>query len=170
MANSHKCSHCKRSFQDEELIKVGKKYYCKEQCYEGFYLPEVEDWSTLFENIKGRNNLKTLPISTITLLKRYHNDDKLSYIGMSFTYDYIKDYADIKEVEGKDNGNYMVGLIPYFYTQAKTFFEDYFRLEDLAEEAEEDNEIVIKSKQYNKEIKKKDIDISSINFEEDEDD
>ena len=164
-----KCSKCKHEYTEEQMTKVGKKHYCND-CYDNYYLPEVEDWSTLFENIKGRNNLKTLPISTITLLKRYHNDDKLSYIGMSLTYDYIKDYTDIKEVEGKDNGNYMVGLIPYFYTQAKTFFEDYFRLEDLAENAEEDNEIVIKSKQYNKEIKKKDIDISSINFEEDEDD
>lgn len=164
-----KCSKCKREYVEEQMTKVGKKHYCND-CYDNYYLPEVEDWSTLFENIKGRNNLKTLPISTITLLKRYHNEDKLSYIGMSLTYDYIKDYADIKEVEGKDNGNYSVGLIPYFYTQAKTFFEDYFRLEDLAEEAEEDNEVTIKSKQYNKEIKKKDIDISSINFEEDEDD
>ena len=110
-----KCSKCKHEYTEEQMTKVGKKHYCND-CYDNYYLPEVEDWSTLFENIKGRNNLKTLPISTITLLKRYHNDDTLSYIGMSLTYDYIKSYLNIKE-----SSNYCQNRYLHWFRKAKGY-------------------------------------------------
>ena len=38
-----KCSKCKHEYTEEQMTKVGKKHYCND-CYDNYYLPEVEDW------------------------------------------------------------------------------------------------------------------------------
>ena len=43
-----KCKHCKQNFSEEQMIKVGKIYYCK-NCYENWFIPEVEDYNELYE-------------------------------------------------------------------------------------------------------------------------
>ena len=39
-----KCKHCKQDFDEEQMIKVGKIHYCK-NCYENWFIPEVEDYN-----------------------------------------------------------------------------------------------------------------------------
>ena len=46
-----KCKHCKQDFDEEQMIKVGKIYYCK-NCYENWFMPEVEDYNELYETLK----------------------------------------------------------------------------------------------------------------------
>ena len=170
MANSHKCSHCKRTFQDEELIKVGKKYYCKEQCYEEYYIPEVEDWNNLYNYIRDVNYLKQLPISVIVLLKKYHNEEpyKFTYFGMEKTYEFITEIEPVPD-NNEDNGLLRVPLLVYYYDKASEFYGSLFKLEEK-EELEKQKEINIstyKDKQIK--YKKKNLDFNLI-WKEDEKD
>ena len=79
-----KCSKCKREYIEEQMIKVGKKHYCND-CYDNYYLPEVLDWNELYEYIKKVNYLSKLPISVITLLKKYHSEDDVEFKDMELT-------------------------------------------------------------------------------------
>ena len=66
---ARKCSKCKKTFEEEQLVKHGKKYYCV-TCDEEWWT-EVGYWNELYEYIKKVNYLSKLPISVITLLKKY---------------------------------------------------------------------------------------------------
>ena len=46
-----RCKHCKQDFDEEQMIKVGKIHYCK-NCYENWFIPEVEDYNELYETFK----------------------------------------------------------------------------------------------------------------------
>lgn len=159
-----KCSKCKHEYTEEQMIKVGKKYYCKEQCYEGFYLPEILDWNELYEYIKKVNYLSKLPISVITLLKKYHSEDGLQFKGMELTYEYIVEIEGIEDDES--NGLLRVPLIPYYYDKASEFYGKFFENEDR--ETYETETIKIETTRYSRPKVKKQIDLDSLDMGDDE--
>lgn len=167
MATSHKCSHCKRTFQDEELIKVGKKYYCKEQCYEDYYILEVEHWNNLYNYIRDVNGLKQLPISAIVLLKKYHNEEpyKFTYFGMEKTYEFITEIEPVTDNE-EGNGLLRIPLLIYYYDKASEFYGKIFDNEDR--EIYETETIKIETKRYSRPKVKKQIDLDSLDMGDDE--
>ena len=122
-----KCSKCKREYTEEQMIKVGKKHYCND-CYDNYYLPEILDWNELYEYIKKVNYLSKLPISVITLLKRYHSEDGLQFKGMQLTYEYIVEIEGIEDDES--NGLLRIPLIPYYYDKASEFYGKIFESEN----------------------------------------
>ena len=158
-----KCSKCKREYTEEQMIKVGKKHYCND-CYDNYYLPEVLDWNELYEYIKKVNYLSKLPISVITLLKKYHSEDNLQFKGMQLTYEYIVEIEGIEDDES--NGLLRVPLIPYYYDKASEFYGKIFDNEDR--ETYETETIKIETTRYSRPKVKKQIDLDSLDMGDDE--
>ena len=158
-----KCSKCKREYIEEQMIKVGKKHYCND-CYDNYYLPEVLDWNELYEYIKKVNYLSKLPISVITLLKKYHSEDNLQFKGMQLTYEYIVEIEGIEDDES--NGLLRVPLIPYYYDKASEFYGKFFKNEDR--ETYETETIKIETTRYSRPKVKKQIDLDSLDMGDDE--
>lgn len=158
-----KCSKCKREYTEEQMIKVGKKHYCND-CYDNYYLPEVLDWNELYEYIKKVNYLSKLPISVITLLKKYHSEDGLQFKGMELTYEYIVEFEGIEDDES--NGLLRVPLIPYYYDKASEFYGRIFDNED--KETYSTETIKIETTRYSRPKVKKQIDLDSLDMGDDE--
>ena len=158
-----KCSKCKREYIEEQMIKVGKKHYCND-CYDNYYLPEVLDWNELYEYIKKVNYLSKLPISVITLLKKYHSEDDLQFKGMELTYEYIVEIEGIEDDES--NGLLRVPLIPYYYDKASEFYGRIFDNED--KETYSTETIKIETTRYSRPKVKKQIDLDSLDMGDDE--
>ena len=158
-----KCSKCKREYIEEQMMKVGKKHYCND-CYDNYYLPEVLDWNELYEYIKKVNYLSKLPISVITLLKKYHSEDNLRFKGMQLTYEYIVEIEGIEDDES--NGLLRVPLIPYYYDRASEFYGKIFDNEDR--ETYETETIKIETTRYSRPKVKKQIDLDSLDMGDDE--
>ena len=164
-----KCSKCKREYTEEQMTKVGKKHYC-DDCYDNYYLPEVEDWNNLYNYIRDVNYLKQLPISVIVLLKKYHNEEpyKFTYFGMQKTYEFITEIENVPD-NNEDNGLLRVPLLVYYYDKASEFYGNLFELEGKEElgEQKEINISTYKDKQI--EYKKKNLNFDLI-WKEDEED
>ena len=158
-----KCSKCKREYIEEQMMKVGKKHYCND-CYDNYYLPEILDWNELYEYIKKVNHISKLPISVITLLKKYHSEDGLQFKGMELTYEYIVEIEGIKDDES--NGLLRVPLIPYYYDKASEFYGKFFENED--KETYETETIKIETTRYSRPKVKKQIDLDSLDMGDDE--
>lgn len=158
-----KCSKCKHEYTEEQMVKVGKKHYC-DDCYDNYYLPEILDWNELYEYIKKVNYLSKLPISVITLLKKYHSEDGLQFKGMELTYEYIVEIEGIEDDES--NGLLRVPLIPYYYDKASEFYGKFFENEDR--ETYETETIKIETTRYSRPKVKKQIDLDSLDMGDDE--
>ena len=158
-----KCSKCKREYIEEQMTKVGKKHYCND-CYDNYYLPEILDWNELYEYIKKVNHISKLPISVITLLKKYHSEDGLQFKGMELTYEYIVEIEGIEDDES--NGLLRVPLIPYYYDKASEFYGKFFENED--KETYETETIKIETTRYSRPKVKKQIDLDSLDMGDDE--
>ena len=158
-----KCSKCKREYIEEQMMKVGKKHYCND-CYDNYYLPEILEWNELYEYIKKVNHISKLPISVITLLKKYHSEDGLQFKGMELTYEYIVEIEGIKDDES--NGLLRVPLIPYYYDKASEFYGKFFENED--KETYETETIKIETTRYSRPKVKKQIDLDSLDMGDDE--
>ena len=158
-----KCSKCKREYTEEQMTKVGKKHYCND-CYDNYYLPEILDWNELYEYIKRVNHISKLPISVITLLKKYHSEDDLQFKGMELTYEYIVEIEGIEDDES--NGLLRVPLIPYYYDKASEFYGKIFDNEDR--ETYETETIKIETIRYSRPKVKKQIDLDSLDMGDDE--
>ena len=158
-----KCSKCKREYTEEQMTKVGKKHYC-DNCYDNYYLPEILDWNELYEYIKKVNHISKLPISVITLLKKYHSEDGLQFKGMELTYEYIVEIEGIEDDES--NGLLRVPLIPYYYDKASEFYGKIFDNEDR--ETYETETIKIETTRYSRPKVKKQIDLDSLDMGDDE--
>lgn len=158
-----KCSKCKREYTEEQMIKVGKKHYC-DDCYDNYYLPEILDWNELYEYIKKVNHISKLPISVITLLKKYHSEDGLQFKGMELTYEYIVEIEGIGDDES--NGLLRVPLIPYYYDKASEFYGRIFDNED--KETYNTETIKIETTRYSRPKAKKQIDLDSLDMGDDE--
>lgn len=158
-----KCSKCKHEYTEEQMVKVGKKHYC-DGCYDNYYLPEVGYWNELYEYIKKVNYLSKLPISVITLLKKYHSEDGLQFKGMELTYEYIVEIEGIEDDES--NGLLRVPLIPYYYDKASEFYGKFFENEDR--ETYETETIKIETTRYSRPKVKKQIDLDSLDMGDDE--
>lgn len=141
---SSKCAMCGNKFLTEEMTSRGGKKYCND-CIE-IKDKENEDWSTLFEYIKEIYKLKEVPILIITQLNKYRKDEvhPLTSIGMYYT---LKYYYEILDNEIQDDKG--VGIIPYYYDQAKKYYAKVFDLEEKAEAFEfKDKQQIIKTKRY----------------------
>ena len=158
-----KCSKCKHEYIEEQMTKVGKKHYC-DNCYDNYYLPEILDWNELYEYIKKVNHINKLPISVITLLKKYHSEDNLQFKGMQLTYEYIVEIEGIEDDES--NGLLRVPLIPYYYDKASEFYGKIFDNEDR--ETYETETIKIETTRYSRSKVKKQIDLDSLDMGDDE--
>ena len=161
------CSKCKKTFEDGELTKEGRSYYCN-YCYENHVIPNILDWNDLYEYVKEVNNLDKLPISVITLLKKYKSDNNMTFYGQRLTYEFIKEVEQVPD-KGENSGNYQLGLLPYYYDKDSEFYGNLFKLEE-EEELEKQKEINIstyKDKQIK--YKKKNLDFNLI-WKEDEKD
>ena len=159
---ARKCSKCKKTFEDEELTQHGKKYYCA-ICDEEWWT-EVGYWNELYEYIKKVNYLSKLPISVITLLKKYHSEDGLQFKGMELTYEYIVEIEEIRDDES--NGLLRIPLIPYYYDKASEFYGKIFDNEDR--ETYETEIIKIETTRYSRPKVKKQIDLDSLDMGDDE--
>ena len=157
------CSKCKREYTGEQMSKVGKKHYCND-CYDNYYLPEILDWNELYEYIKKVNHISKLPISVITLLKKYHSEDGLQFKGMELTYEYIVEIEGIEDDES--NGLLRIPLVPYYYDKASEFYGKIFDNED--KETYDTETIKIETKRYSKPKVKKQIDLDSLDMEDDD--
>ena len=161
-----KCSKCKREYTEEQMTKVGKKHYCND-CYDNYYLPEVEDWNNLYNYIRDVNYLKQLPISVIVLLKKYHNEEpyNFTYFGMQKTYEFITEIESVPD-NNEDNGLLRVPLLVYYYDKASEFYGRIFDNED--KETYETETIKIETTRYSRPKVKKQIDLDSLDMGDDE--
>ena len=161
-----KCSKCKREYTEEQMTKVGKKHYC-DDCYDNYYLPEVEDWNNLYNYIRDVNYLKQLPISVIVLLKKYHNEEpyKFTYFGMQKTYEFITEIESVPD-NNEDNGLLRVPLLVYYYDKASEFYGKIFENED--KETYDTETIKIETTRYSRPKVKKQIDLDSLDMGDDE--
>ena len=92
----------------------------------------------------------------------------MTFYGQRLTYEFIKEIEQVPD-NGENSGNYMVGLIPYYYDKASEFYGNLFKLEEK-EELEKQKEINIstyKDKQIK--YKKKNLNFNLI-WKEDEED
>jgi hypothetical protein len=154
-----KCSKCKKVVKGEIYYTEAKKPKAMcEKCWEE-YCENVLDWNDLYETIKNYFYLDKLPISTITLLKKWYSEDGLTFYGMRMTFEYM---AYIKEIDF-NKGETLVGLIPYYYSETSEFHQEVEEINkfNCACGEDEEVEIVIKSKLKTKE-QKKDININSL--------
>lgn len=165
---ARKCSKCKKTFEDEELTKEGRSYYCND-CYENHVIPNILDWNDLYEYVKEVNHLDKLPISAITLLKKYKSDNNMTFYGQRLTYEFIKEIEQVAD-NGENSGNYQLGLLPYYYDKASQFYGELFKLEDNESDIGEQKEINISTyKDKQVKYKKKNLNFDLI-WKEDEED
>ena len=124
-ATSSKCVMCGNKFLTEKMILRSGKKYCND-CIE-IKDQENEDWSTLYEYVKELYSLQTIPILFVTQLNKYRKDDKypLTSIGMYYT---LKYYYEI--LENKIDEEKGLGIIPYYYDKAKSYYTKVFDTQD----------------------------------------
>lgn len=133
----YKCSKCGKEYEDDEVVKVGKKYVCFDCCDKKTWW-----WCKLYEKVKEINNIKDLDIRQITILKKMNREDKLEFGGMYYTLCYL-------QLIGKEpNEEYdLLGLIKYYYTEATKFWQKKWLLEDAIEDITiEERAKVVKTK------------------------
>lgn len=143
-ATSSKCARCGDKYLTEDMVSRGGKKYCID-CIE-IKDQENENWSILYEYIKGIYNFSTVPILFITQLNKYRKDESypLTSIGMYYTLKYYYEILGKKIVDDKG-----VGIIPYYYDQASKYYSKVFDLEEKAESfIFEEKKQNIKTKRY----------------------
>lgn len=143
-ATSSKCAMCGDKYLTEDMVSRGGKKYCID-CIE-IKDQENENWSILYEYIKGIYNFSTVPILFITQLNKYRKDENypLTSIGMYYTLKYYYEILGNKIVDDKG-----VGIIPYYYDQASKYYSKVFDLEEKAESfIFEEKKQNIKTKRY----------------------
>ena len=127
-----KCKHCKQDFGEEQMIKVNKKiYYCKD-CYENWFVPEVEDYNELYETFK---KVKLITddkpnVKVISYYKKLHNEHGLTYYGMKLTIEfmyYIMDRSNMGLLPKYDN-------FKKFYNLTKKYYDSLYNIKEVLEE------------------------------------
>ena len=127
-----KCKHCKQDFGEEQMIKVNKKiYYCKD-CYENWFVPEVEDYNELYETFK---KIKLITddkpnVKVISYYKKLHNEHGLTYYGMKLTIEfiyYIMDRSNMGLLPKYDN-------FKKFYNLTKKYYDSLYNIKEVLEE------------------------------------
>ena len=156
-----KCSKCKKEFEEDQLEKVGKKHFCFD-CYEEYYVPMVLDWNDLYDYIRDYWCVEQLSIGAITLLKKYQSEKQMSYYGMLNTYDYMV----MSDVDLSQTETYGIGLIPYYYDEARNFFGKVRN--NIDKETRETKTLKITTKRYEEPKNNKMIDMRKI-WEDEED-
>lgn len=160
-----KCPSCGKQNWKADTVEHSKRYYCK-PCYAEKTKPKARtDWDDLFDMITFVYKQKPTAMM-YKQLKDYREKHKFTDIGMTYTLRYMYQVLNLNVKE--DAG---LGLILYYYEEAKKYYGELFRLKEVARQFERDEKeitIVIKEPTTLTPIKK--FDYNSINWEEEEED
>lgn len=159
-----KCPSCGQSNWKSDTVEHGKRYYCK-PCYEKKKQPKPRtDWDDLYDMITYLYKQKPTAMM-YKQLKDYREKHKFTDVGMTYTLRYMYQVLNLNVKE--DAG---LGLILYYYDEAKRYYGELFRLKEVAkgfERNEQEKVVVIKNQETD--FVRKTFDYDSINWEEDED-
>ena len=146
-----KCQYCEQLINREEegFEKINNKYYHTKCAI------EVNDRKELYDYISELFHLKAPGPVNLKLIKTYHDTNNYSYKSMLYT---LKYYYEV--MNGKvEKANNRIGIIPYIYDEAKTYYDNLTKtqtviaknIEKIEKELnKETNSIIV-----NKKIRKK---------------
>ena len=159
-----KCPACGKQNWKADTIEHSKRYYCK-PCYAEKQKPkERTAWDDLFDMIVATYGFKPTAMM-YKQLKDYREKHKFTDVGMTYTLRYMYQVLNLNVKE--DAG---LGLILYYYEEAKRYYGELFRLKEVAQQFERnEKEVIIEVKRYEEITTHKAFDYDSINWEEDED-
>lgn len=139
MAKQSKCVRCKNPFNSEEMIIRSNKKYCPEclkQHDEEMKLNR-QDWDILFEYICEKYKMIKPTGMMFKQLKEYRADFNYTDIGMYYTLKYYYDILENDVLEGSG-----VGIIPYYYDKAKSYYARVYDIAEVVESYENTEEII----------------------------
>lgn len=165
MGRIPKCRHCKEYILDKENDGIkDKNYWFHKECYSK-YLKEKEkekdDRQKLFDYIQYEIYDGDAPVSEFILANKYHKQFEYTWIGMKLTLELIVEKINSSEIEDycaeKTN---LMGLVPYYYTQAKKKYKKEIEIRKAVESFEYKNEMSIANRKitdnsYNKRMKQR---------------
>ena len=105
------CNVCRQSFKMEEMIQVNSSRYMCKVCYEEKG-KESKDYKLLIEYICQIFRLDKPTGLILNQIKKYHNLG-YTYGGIAYTLDYYLN------VEKKKLDKVTIGIVPYYYEQAR---------------------------------------------------
>ena len=160
-----KCPTCGKQNWKADTVEHSKRYYCK-PCYALKTQPKARtDWDDLFDMICFLYKQKPTAMM-YKQLKDYREKHKFTDAGMTYTLRYMYQVLNLNVKE--DSG---LGLILYYYDEAKRYYGELFRLKKVASVFElNEQEKVVVVKNQKEEITQKKFDYDSISWEEEEED
>ena len=170
---TYKCPICGKKDQPDKMVKIGDRYYHLGECenkkietdnQKGL---DKEDWDKLFKYICELYNIDCPTGFMFKQLKTYREDYQYTNNGIYLTLKYY--YETLENEVLEDTG---LGIVPYYYEQAKKHNTDIWDIEDSLDdfnECEQTHIINIKppNKQYTP-SKKQYLNLKEIDWGEDE--
>lgn len=170
-----KCPICEKSSREEEMIKIGSRWYHKGECEleKRKQEKEASDYKTLVQYLCNLCEEKEPNAVWLSTIKRYREDSNYTSMGIMLTVKYYYEYLH-HPIKNKIN---LLGIVPYYYQQAKEeYIANVKRRKVTREFFEEGNQMVTYEKKTvkvkpreNNYRKKRIIDMSIYENVEDED-
>lgn len=150
MAHKVTCIYCKKQFdRDKEPTKqVSARRYAHMECWEDHIrnlTQEERDIETFYDYTKQLFGSDYNYILTKKLAERYVKENNYTYSGM---YKALKWYYE-KEGHSLDKSNGSIGIIPYIYNQAKTYYYTLYQAQLINKEKDISNFVIPKEREIN---------------------
>lgn len=155
MAHYVTCLYCKKQFNrdKEPTKKVSARRYAHLKCWEDHFAnmsQEEKDIQNFYDYTKNLFGEDYNYILTKKLAERYAKENNYTYSGMLKT---LKWYYE-KEGHSIDKSNGSIGIIPYVYKQALTYYYNLYKAQLINKEKDipnfiksKEREIIIESPQ-----------------------
>ena len=150
-----KCRYCKKTIEKENALSVpnGKrnKYYCDETCHEKdneqanvskeTQDKEVSQWKQLMDYLTQLYGNKINYPFLCSQIKNMKTEYNMKDGGILLTLKYM---YEIRELTFDDDKG--LGLIPYYYNDAKNFYIRKFKIEEMVKNTQFNNEPIVITK------------------------
>ncbi|MEG2786442.1 MAG: hypothetical protein RR942_01385 [Romboutsia sp.] len=145
-----KCPKCGQENNKEDAIKQGNRYYCSD-CIE-----DIGEYKELISYVCELYRVTKPSMLIVKQVKDFKDKYNFTNIGIQYTLKYYHEILNKSVMDDKG-----IGIVPYYYDQAKYYYKNKFNLEELAEgfcgvEKVQKRRVENKSHLY----RRKDIDIS----------
>lgn len=164
------CLYCKKRFNrdKEPTKKVSERRYAHIKCYEEHVAnmtQEEKDEIAFYEYVKNLFGKEYNYLVTKKLAERYIKENKYTYSGMLKT---LKWYYE-KERNSIEKSNGTIGIIPYIYQKALTYYYNLYKAQLINKEKDISNFIQTKERVINIESPRVYVRLPHMWFEEDGD-
>ena len=148
MAHYVKCLYCGKQFDRDNFPtkQVSKRRYAHLQCWEDHLAnmtQEEKDINTFYEYTKNLFKEDYNYILTKKLAERYVKENNYTYTGMLKT---LKWYYE-KEGHSIEKSNGTIGIIPYVYKQAMSYYYSLYKAQLVNKEKQVSNFITPKERE-----------------------